>query len=130
MIDNNDILDLLWQNWIDEIDECLQDFFMNYGRYLYTDSFDMAVDEVMLKDIENISVDSFDIEKGNFGKKTVRGNANIDCLLQGVCYFDREYHNVGEITIKVPMAYSFDVKNRNKEESFDNFSCECVINDQ
>ena len=121
-LDSNQILKMIEGNWNADIENCIEDYIENEGHEAFADDFEYAVDGVQLENIEEVDLDSFEVEEQSSENKAIKGVLDVKVYLNGLAYFDKEYHYRDSITADILIEFAILMTNDAPEK----FECKCV----
>ena len=107
-IDENVILALFEDKWHDNLIECIDAATDNEDLDIFFD-FENSVDIVELDHIENVSVENYDVEIGNFGIQIITGTLQVEAQFNGLTYWDKEYQHVEDILKTILIRFKFTI---------------------
>lgn len=121
-LDGNQILKMIEDNWNADIENCVEYYIENEGLETFADEFEYNVDVVQLDSMEDAELNSFDVEEQSSNSIFVKGVLVVKVVLNGLAYFDKEYHYMDSITADILVDFSILLINSVPEK----FECKCI----
>lgn len=106
MISKNDILQIIEENFLQELEQSVEESISNLESEDLESIFEQLVDYAELDTIDEVAIDDVEQEEDDIGV-TIEGVMDIRVSLNGFSYWDGEYNYIEDAEYVLGFAFSF-----------------------
>lgn len=106
MISKNDILQIIEENFLQELEQSVEESISNLESEDLESIFEQLVDYTELDTIDEVAIDDVEQEEDDTGV-TIEGVMDIRVSLNGFSYWDGEYNYIEDAEYVLGFAFSF-----------------------
>lgn len=106
MISKNDILQIIEENFLQELEQSVEESISNLESEDLESIFEQLVDYAELDTIDEVAIDDVEQEEDDTGV-TIEGVMDIRVSLNGFSYWDGEYNYIEDGEYVLGFAFSF-----------------------
>ena len=106
MISKNDILQIIEENFLQELEQSVEESISNLESEDLESIFEQLVDYAELDTIDEVAIDDVEQEEDDIGV-TIEGVMDIRVSLNGFSYWDGEYNYIEDGEYILGFAFSF-----------------------
>lgn len=109
MISKNDVLQIIEENFFQELAQSVEDSISNLESEEFESIFEQLVDYAELDTIDEVAIDNIEQEEDEAGV-TIEGIMDVRVSLNGFVYWDGEYNYIEDGEYILGFAFSFFVE--------------------